>query len=301
MTTITEAIISGNLVDAKNQICETLNEHALAMLDELKSVYASHMFLTTEEINAKFKGNTEMDAVKDAKANGEDVGEDVPDKDEDKNDADGEDANDDEGDEGAKFGGGGGGDKGGEDNKEKTIKAGKNITVNIKEDVLNELSPVTLASYTKKAIVGTAKGKKDRAEGINTAVSNLVKKGALYPMQGTRVRKSVDAAKDATGTSKKFAAIASGNVYQKSYDKNVTKARDAATKANVEVAKVQGTMDHAISNVADMLKTRRQTILSNLKKMNDSGASDNIVASQTAQKKNIWKEYKKAKAALGDK
>ena len=75
---ISELILSGNLLEAKRAITDRLNEAALHILDETKKAYAAVLF--TEEFDAKPKEKTDMDFVKDAKAEGEDVGDDVPDK-----------------------------------------------------------------------------------------------------------------------------------------------------------------------------------------------------------------------------
>lgn len=140
--TIADLLISGNLVEAKSQISEALNEIALDLMDQHKAFMTSTMFLTTEEIDAKFKGKTDMDFVKDAKASGEDVGSDVPDKGEaDDGDGDADNA--------------GGESDGDADNKKVTTKGkgGENITVNIKEGVIPTGSS-TSGDFKPKGLVG---------------------------------------------------------------------------------------------------------------------------------------------------
>lgn len=118
---ISELILTGNLLEAKRLISEKLNELALDKLDDLKRGYAKTLFSEDFDAN-KFKKNTEMDDVKDAKAAGEDVGDDVPEPDD-------EDEEPDEDNEGGES-------DDDEDNKKSTSikgKGGENITVNIKE------------------------------------------------------------------------------------------------------------------------------------------------------------------------
>lgn len=125
---ISELILSGNLLEAKKVVTERLNEMALNLLDSIKGAYAKDLFSEDFDAN-KFKGKTDMDALKDQKAAG-DEGEDMADV-PDKEEGEEEDENGDDGEAPEN------GDEA-DDEKAKTVKAGSkgNVTINVKEGVI---------------------------------------------------------------------------------------------------------------------------------------------------------------------
>lgn len=153
---ISNLILAGNYVEAKNQISERLNEIALGLMESAKEVYAQHLFI--EEFDAKFKGKTDMDFVKDAKKEGdEDEGDgDAPhgempvgdEQDEGESEEPAKDEGEEESDEEPE------GEEESDEKPAKNIKAGKgeniNITVNEAHE-LHEVSKALLGRYIKKA------------------------------------------------------------------------------------------------------------------------------------------------------
>jgi hypothetical protein len=69
---ISELLLSGKYLEAKNLISEELNARALKLLDEIKVSYASTLF--SEEFDASFKGKTEVDDAKEDEPSDDDEG-----------------------------------------------------------------------------------------------------------------------------------------------------------------------------------------------------------------------------------
>lgn len=191
---ISELILSENYVEAKNLVTEHMNQLALGILDEVKVHYAKHLFIG-EEIDAKFKGKTDMDFVKDAKAEagGEGEDDDVPEPEEDDGEEEPEEEDEPEADED-------------DDNNNKTVKSKSgNVTVNIKE-----------------GIVPVAKGKPSKDQPGGGANENPTWKGKQKALMAKGPNKEKGKTTAITEVSKqllsRYIKRATGDVARKNYE-----------------------------------------------------------------------------------